>query len=405
MKKILLVSKQVTYPLLKGGSVAQYYFIDGLKNAVEFVLCLQISDKKQLKDIETLKAKHPHLKIYFYLKQPNIQQTILGIIKNIIRILLIIFGKNISLSDDSATAMSVVNHQDKKFIGLLNEVIQKENIQQIQFDFYETIDLSYAIPQEIRKIFIHHELRFKRFQLEYDNRQYSDYYENFIINKTEAIEKMFLKNMDVVVVFNDVDADLIKDSCKQLVVSPFGIPDELIYKDRVSQIFSRFMFIGAEKHEPNALGLSWLLDTVFIPNIDSIPFPILIIGNWSAVYRKKYKQYSKIIFCGVVDSIKPYFEESILINPILTGSGIRTKVLHAFVNKVPVISTRFGAEGCYTSEQQNHLMFFDSSDEFLDVISKITDDECAQLGQSGFDYYNKQFNKTKLLSKRMEIYI
>jgi hypothetical protein len=403
MKKILLVSKQLSYPLIKGGSIAQYYFIDGLKNDIEFILCLQISDKKQLKDVATLKAKLPNLKIYLYLKQPNIEKTILRIIKSVIKLLLAFFGKYRSISSDFTTTMSAP--QDKKFIDLLNEIIQKENIRQIQFDFYETIDLSYAVPQGIRKIFIHHELRFKRFQLEYDKSQHLDYYKNFIINKTEAIEKTFLENMDIVVVFNDVDADLIKNNCKQLVVSPFGIPDELIYKDRVSQTFSRFVFIGTEKHNPNTLGLSWFLDTVFIPNIDSISLPVLIIGNWSAVYRKKYKHYPKIVFCGVVDSIESYFEESVLINSILTGSGIRTKVLHAFVNKVPVISTQFGAEGCYTSEQQNHLMFFDSSDEFQNIMNQITDDKWAQLGQSGFDYYNEQFDKTKLLTKRMEIYI
>jgi len=101
-----------------------------------------------------------------------------------------------------------------------------------------------------------------------------------------------------------------------------------------------------------------------------------------------------------VESIEPYFEASLFINPILTGAGLRTKVLHAFVNKVPVLSTRFGAEGCFDDQNNAHLCLFDHAKEFLEIMHAT---DFKDTGLKGFDYYNQFFNKGKLLSIRNNI--
>ena len=144
----------------------------------------------------------------------------------------------------------------------------------------------------------------------------------------------------------------------------------------------------------------WFLDNIYIPNITEIPFPLYILGDWSFQIKEKYKTYVQIVFCGVVDSIEPYFESSIFVNPILTGAGLRTKVLHAFVNKVPVLSTSFGAEGCYDDLHRGHLCLFDSAKEFLEIIHTT---DFKDTGLKGFDYYTQFFNKEKLLSIRNNI--
>ena len=64
MKKILLISYNSCYPLFHGGAVAQYYFIDGLKNQVQFVLCNEVRNEKELQNIELLKQKQPSLIVY-----------------------------------------------------------------------------------------------------------------------------------------------------------------------------------------------------------------------------------------------------------------------------------------------------------------------------------------------------
>jgi len=410
MKKLLIVSLNSCYPLYHGGALAQYYFLDGLKDQVEFIYCTIISNEIEFENIEILKKKQPLIKVYFVdSRLPNVKETLKSKINQLFfKLYRILFPKQINIDDSKIESddfrdpyfLTVDKQRNSSFVGLINDVIEKENIQQVQFEFYDTIDYCFAVPSTIRKIFIHHELRFKRLKLAAKSSLLPESFKNFLIKKTESYERMCLAQMDEVVVFNEYDALLLAPDCKHLTVSPFAVPDELIFKQKERTVLNRLLFVGGEAHTPNKLGLLWFLDTIYIPNIAEIPFSLYILGDWSSPVKEKYKTFKQIVFCGLVDSIEPYFESSIFVNPILTGAGLRTKVLHAFVNKVPVLSTRFGAEGCFDEICPSHLGLFDNANEFIMILqtSDFTD-----LGVKGFNYYNQVFNKDKLLNIRTNI--
>ena len=404
MKKVLLISYNSCYPLFHGGAIAQYYFIDGLKNQVQFVLCNEVRNEKELQNIELLKQKQPSLIVYtLNCIKPAPKNNFRNIVKKIISPKNKQHLKLQPNSDDFADPYfeRADNKHSEAFIRLINEVIVKENIIQVQFDFYNTIDLCWAVPKNVRKIFIHHELRFKRLQLAYDKSELSTNYKLYLIEKTQLFERACIREMDEVVVFNENDADLLRADCKSVTVSPFGIPDEQIFKDQVSDSFDKLLFVGGEGHTPNLLGLTWFLNEIYIPNIKEIQYPIWIIGDWSENVKNKYSMYSQVVFCGIVDSVEPYFEHSIFVNPILTGAGLRTKVIHAMVNKVPVLSTRFGAEGCFSENEDKHIGLFDSEMEFINTLETV---DFSELGEKGFGFYYKNFNKEKLLTIRNNIY-
>jgi hypothetical protein len=411
MKKVLLLTLNSCYPLYHGGALAQYYFLDGLKDKVEFVLCTIVSNDKEFQNIETLKKKQPLLKVYFF--DARVPQKKKSLKKKITSKVFVIYHSLFSKKtinaqskidvDDYADSyfLTVDKPQNPAFIALFNEVIVKENIQQVQFDFYDTMDYCFAVPAGVRKIFIHHELRFKRLKLAASSSSLPDSFKNYLIEKTEAYERMCVREMDEVVVFNQDDAKLLTADSKHITVSPFAIPDELIFKKNVSDVFNCLFFVGGEGHNPNKLGLLWFLDTIYIPNIDKIPYPINVVGDWSELIKEKYKGYSNIIFCGLVDSMEPYFDNSIFVNPILTGAGLRTKVLHAYINKVPVLSTRFGAEGCFDENNNSHLGLFDNAEEFIQILQKT---DFKAIGLKGYEYYNQNFNKDNLLKIRFDLY-
>ena len=413
-QKVLLVSLNPCFPLVHGGAIAQYFFMDGLKNEVEFIFCTQVNYQSEYEHIRLLQEKQPDIKIYYVnkiQKQPkpgNIILTFLSKLerkmKRVVKRLITGEEKTIISTDDFLILTQLEDVYDADFIELIHQVIVDEDIKTVQLDFYETLNLVFSIPENIKKIFVHHELRFKRLKLAFDKSKLSAAYKNFIINKVELHEKFCLQKMDSVIVFNDCDAGLLMNDCQNLVVSPFCIPDELISKKDVSSVFSRFLFVGGKNHLPNLLGLSWFLDEVFVPNLHKIHLPIYIVGNWCNEFIDKYKVYAQIVFCGMVKSIEPYFENSIFLNPILTGSGIRAKVLHAYANKVPVISTRFGAEGCFSECEKSHLILFDSASEFLSEIYNFNNEHLRQVALNGFSYYNKRFDKEELLKKRLAVY-
>ena len=405
MKKVLLITKTPCYPLHSGGALAQYYFIDGLKDSVQFVLCTEAVNQKEVDDLEELKKIQPSLKVY-YSRSFSMHASLTFKQKVRSRISKMLFKKpvltaDINTDDFRDDYFEHVDHvPNRAFVELINEVIDKEKIDLLQFDFYDTIDLCFAVPQKIRKIFICHEVRFKRLKLAFETSKQPAEYKNYLIDKTELFERNCIRQMDEVVVFNEDDAKLLKDDCRSITVSPFGIPDEVIFTNDFSNQYKRLLFVGGESHTPNKLGLMWFLDEIFIPNISETQLPLYVVGSWSEEVVNRYIAYSNIVFTGKVVSVESWFEASILVNPIKTGAGIRTKILQAFANKVPVLSTHFGAEGCFTENNKEHLALFENGNDFIKLL-KTTD--FKRIASAGYEYYNQEFNKEKLLSIRKNI--
>ena len=409
MNKVLIASLSIPYPLFEGGALAQYYFLDGLQNEVEYIYVVPVWNQSEFNRLQQLKSSLPNVKFYFCdFREKKQKKTLKGFLRSILKRIKIKKHPDIMQSNKEADDftdnffLSVDHFFRPSFVSFLNDIIKKEDIKIVQYDFYNLIDICFALPDTVKKIFIHHEVRFKRLQLSYDKSNMPDSYKKWLIEKTKIYELGCSACADVVVVFNEDDAELLRPYCKKVVVSPFAIPSPNIYKEINGFPYNRLLFVGGEGHTPNAYGLKWFLEKIYLPNIREIKIDLYIVGEWSSETIHKYQNYQQIHFEGRVPSIEPYFHHSIFVNPILSGAGLRTKVLHAMVNSVPVMSTRFGAEGCYTEEEYNHLVLFDSADEFVEGMKNTN---FKDLAKQGYTYYEKYFSKERLLTIRKQLYI
>jgi hypothetical protein len=216
-----------------------------------------------------------------------------------------------------------------------------------------------------------------------------------------------LKGVDTVVVFNEDDKKWLNGFHNKVLVSPFGLPEKVIFKKFVSDYYDHFLFMGGSGHKPNSSGLKWFFDEVYLPHIEKIKWPIYITGIWSEEFRKKYKKFKQINFIGLVDDLSPIFDNGIMITPLFSGSGIRTKILHAFINNVPVISTPFASQGLYDEHSPiDHICLFNNSQEFMGIFAKINEDPeyLKKTCESAIDYYNSNFSINKIVQMRLKAY-
>ncbi len=400
-KKVLLITKVQPYPLRDGGTLAQYYFIDGLKDRFSFVLCSIVREEFQKERYELLCQKQSGIKInYVDFIKPKQKATL----KSKLKFLVKRGPKRFVTSNEDDFLDSYYQRVDNltpiEFIDLINRTIREEEIGVVQLDFYDCIDLVFALPDYVKKIFIHHEVRFKRLETSSKSSSCSEEYKNYLINKNRAFELSCLQHFDEVVVFNANDADSIRPYCKKITVSPFAIADEQIFPNDSDYHSPHLLFMGAEGHTPNAQGLKWFLDEIYIPNLEKINMPLYVTGTWSNVFIQNYTNVSSIRFLGVVEHIEEVFHDSILVNPIKSGAGLRTKVLLSMANGIPVFSTRFGAEGCYSETETSHIAFFDSPEEFM---ANFLLRDFVSLARKGKQYYECHFSKEKLLSIREKV--
>ena len=106
------------------------------------------------------------------------------------------------------------------------------------------------------------------------------------------------------------------------------------------------LFLGSFRHPPNLEALTWFVTNV-LPGIRAKePWAKLIVIGSDPPPRHSLPEDDAIELQGFVEDIRePLSNYAVFICPILSGSGIRVKLLEAFAAGIPVVSTRLGAEG------------------------------------------------------------
>jgi O-antigen biosynthesis protein len=107
------------------------------------------------------------------------------------------------------------------------------------------------------------------------------------------------------------------------------------------------LFLGSFRHDPNRVALDWFIRRVLPAILAREPGARLQIAGSEAPPEHAYAEYSDALdLVGHVEDVRDLLERcAVFVCPILTGSGVRVKLLEAFAAGIPVVSTYVGAEG------------------------------------------------------------
>jgi GT2 family glycosyltransferase len=107
------------------------------------------------------------------------------------------------------------------------------------------------------------------------------------------------------------------------------------------------LFLGSFRHPPNQEGLNWFTRKVLPQVLESKPHArLIIVGSEPPAAHSLPHLPGNIEIRGFVDDVRePLGRYAVFVCPILSGSGMRVKLLEAFAAGIPVVSTPLGAEG------------------------------------------------------------
>jgi len=199
-------------------------------------------------------------------------------------------------------------------------------------------------------------------------------FENYIIELIKRSEIDYLKQYDNIFVFSNADKiklEIEKELLGKVYNSPFPVLDEnFIAINDPEERIEKLVFVGGESHWPNKDALIWYINDIAPLINKNFDIKLHIIGNWSEETIKEFSDYKNIIFCGYIDNIISYCENSIMVVPVRVGSGIRTKILYAMAQGLPVISASIGCEGILVEDQKS-ILIADTATEFANGIEKL----------------------------------
>ena len=157
---------------------------------------------------------------------------------------------------------------------------------------------------------------------------------------------------------------------KPATVTPIGL-DCRDYRADASS-FSRplsLSFIGSLDWMPNQEGLRWFLDAVWLPVL-APAFPELtfhIAGRTAPRWLRELKM-ERVVFHGEVPSSPDFLNQhSVMVVPLLSGGGMRAKILEGMAVGKVVLSTGVGMEGI-DARHRKECLLADTADEFHRAI-------------------------------------
>lgn len=371
--RILIITTFLPYPITAGGIQAQFNIINQLRSRHEVALLFPMSRDNKPEAMRALQLIWPEVKMYpfGYLQQMLSPTFVFSKIRKAINRHLNPDKQNKNIRIALEDYLFPASYRYKTF---LKDTIDSFQPNFIEVDFYQNINIGKYLPSNIKKVFIHHELRFVII-----DRLTS----SLPLNNKQKLRKEQLKSQeignlnffDAVITLTDTDKHQLIDAGVTVPVysAPAAVSTELMPYKKWN---NRLVFIGGYGHAPNPEGIDWFLNEV-VPKVEWSRWPeteLLIIGKgWPEFYQGTHNNLP-VRCLGFVEDLKEYVHGSIVIVPVLTGSGMRMKILDAAALSCPFISTHVGAEGLLFDNNTSCILA-ESSNDFAHGLERLFTDE------------------------------
>jgi glycosyltransferase involved in cell wall biosynthesis len=194
---------------------------------------------------------------------------------------------------------------------------------------------------------------------------------------------------------------------KKSVVMPFGIDfartpempvsgkQEIAKQYNLNPDVPWLFFMGQLDYGPNQQAVAFIIRDILPLLKQKLPaFHILICGkNLSTELEQEIKavsEHNNISYLGFVPEIEPVIAAcDMMLNPVITGGGVKTKVVESLAWDKTVVSAYSGATGIETSVCGNKLKVAPDNNwpEFVSLIEQALHDKTAHIPEAYFKYY------------------
>jgi glycosyltransferase involved in cell wall biosynthesis len=140
------------------------------------------------------------------------------------------------------------------------------------------------------------------------------------------------------------------------------------------------LFLGSFRHTPNQEALDWFNFKVLPAVLERCPKARLVIVGAEPPPKHSLPDLPENIdLRGFVEDVRePLARYAVFVCPILSGSGMRVKLLEAFSAGIPVVSTRIGAEGLTANDGEICALADDPADFAAKILELFNDADKAQ---------------------------
>jgi glycosyltransferase involved in cell wall biosynthesis len=212
-----------------------------------------------------------------------------------------------------------------------------------------------------------------------------------------------------IAVFTNQDKDTIQESQSNISVEilPVGLDLPRYQPDYRKLEFPSLFFLGAMDWMPNREGIEWFLENFSKEITDGdLRARFYVAGNDIPERFDDYEVVGKIFIHGEVDDALEFVNtKAIMIVPLLSGGGMRVKIVEGMAMQKCIISTSLGAEGINYQHGEN-ILIANTPQEFHRAIKRCITDEnyCKRIGTNARKLVEEQHDTHKITERLVNFY-
>lgn len=388
-KRILILTNRVPYPLNDGGNMAMHAMIYGYQRMGWEVFLLSMNTVRHHIEDETLESIYQDIYGFKTIDVDN-RVTSIQLVQNFLlskdpnhadRFYDVIFEQAVisTIQDFSPDVIQMESVFLATYLGVIKQNCNALNVLRMHNVEYQVWDrLAQQTKNPLKKFYL------------------SD-----LASRIEKFEERVWQQYDLLLPITEVDALAVKDLDVPLHTTPFGVDLNDIKPNEGEQWVG--YHLGAMDWLPNQEGIKWFLQDVWPFIQRDVPeFKFHFAGRNMPV--EFYQNVPEGVVCeGMVPSADEFIaDKKILIVPIMSGGGIRVKILEAMAAGKVIISTAVGMQGIDAIPQKHYLQA-DTAEEMLEEIKWCMNNKhAAEIMAEKAQAYVKQHFSVNVIAKELD---
>ena len=233
------------------------------------------------------------------------------------------------------------------------------------------------------------------------------WYINHLAKTLKEYELNALETVDGIAAITRKDAALFRKYCSKPVIDiPYGVyPEEFKPKSEIEGK-PKFYHIGSMNWMPNEEGIRWFIDEVLPKTVEKVPgFVYHLAGRNMPEWLSTLKDPHVNVIGEVPDAKAFVADHDVAIVPLLSGSGIRIKIIESMAMGKTVITTRVGAEGILYDEEVN-IIIAENKAKMVEAIRSINENPqiAVKIGQAARKLIEETYDNRKIIARLLMFY-
>ncbi len=396
MIRVLQISNKAPYPDNDGSSIAIYNMANGfIENEVDLHL-ITINTKKHFKPDENVpaefKKKSHYISVY---KDTNTAA----------------FGALMNLFSSQSYFVSRFYFKDFE-----NELIKK--LKEVEFDIIQLEGLFVGVYLKVIRKYSKAKIVLRAHNLEYliwerhiANEKYF-FKKSYLKLQTERLKKFeieIINKVDAIVSITDVDGSFIKEiNPKKPVFTCITGVNVSQYKNKNTRVLKQKTIFSFSSMDwlPNQEAVDWFLNNCWNKVIKAVPECLFVIAGRNMPQRFLKLNLPNVLVIENVSNSKDFYNtHEIMLVPLLSGSGLRIKIIEGMAYGKAIVSTDVGAEGLKIQSGKN-IIIANSPEDFSNaVIDLLKNPERRMAIEKGAQQFaEEEFDNKKVVSKLVNFY-